>query len=167
MNAENIKSKAVETMSNAKEKVEAFASDKRVQSAKASLLKFISDAKDWVLFNWNIPGWRGKAKVAAAFIIAFFFCRGVFCGWGTSQNTISASSTASSDSGADDADADAVALLRLLGAASGGDGGSTKDPISIWTCIRCGKQIQSKYPPSGTIRCHGGAGKYCIFNKSN
>ena len=163
MNAEEIKSKAAETMSNAKEKVEAIASDERVQKAKASALKLIIDAKDWVVSNWNSPGWRGKAKVAAAVIVAFFFCRGVFCGWGT----ISASSTASSNSSEDDANADAAALLMLLGAAGGGNGGSQQDPISIWTCSTCGRQIQSKSCPTGTIRCPSGARKYCIFNKSN
>ena len=71
MNAEEIKSKAAETMSNAKETVEAIASDKRVQDAKASLLKFISDTKAWVVFNWSVPGWRGKAKVASVVAVAF------------------------------------------------------------------------------------------------
>ena len=176
MNAEDIKNKAAETMSNAKEKVEAIASDKRVQSAKVSILKFISDAKFWVVSNWNVPGWHGKAKVAAAIIVAFFFCRGVFCGWGTSQNTISASSTASSNSSADDADA--AALLMLLGAARGGDGGSTQSSaprqssISIWTCTKCGRQIQSKFKPSSSIQCPTWSGrndgtKYCNFALSN
>jgi hypothetical protein len=86
MNADDIKNKAAETMSNAKDKVEAIAADERVQKAKASALKCIIDAKDWVVSNWKSPGWRGKAKVVAAVIVAFFFCRGVFCGWGASQN---------------------------------------------------------------------------------
>ncbi len=71
MNAEEIKNKAAETMSNAKDKVEAIASDERVQKAKASMLKFIIDAKDWVVSNWKSPGWRGKAKVAAVVAVAF------------------------------------------------------------------------------------------------
>ena len=152
MNAEEIKNKAAETMSNAKEKVEAIASDKRVQNAKASLLGYIADAKNWVVTNWNIPGWRGKAKVAAAFIVAFFFCRGVFCGWDTSSGV----------AGSNYCENDAEEFLPF-----GRDGGSQQDTISIWTCSNCGRQIQSKNAPSGTIRCPSGARKYCIFNKAN
>ena len=162
MNAEDIKNKAAETMSNAKEKVEAIAADERVQKAKTSALKFLIDAKDWVVSNWKSPGWRGKAKVAAAVIVAFFFCRGVFCGWGTSQNTNSvAESSYSKD------EAEAAALLMLLGAAGAGNNGAQQDSISIWTCTSCGRQIQSKSIPSGSIRCPSGARKYCYFTKSN
>ena len=165
MNAEDIKNKAAETMSDAKEKVEAIASDERVQKAKASTLKFIIDAKDWVVSNWKSPGWRGKAKVVAAVIVAFFFCRGVFCGWGASQDAASATNMAESSSSKDDAEA--AALLMLLGAAGAGNGGAQQDSISIWTCANCGRQIQSKSIPSGSIRCHSGTRKYCFFNKSN
>jgi len=71
MNAEDIKNKAAETMSNAKDKVEAIAADERVQKAKTSFLRFISDAKTWVVSNWNVPGWLGKAKVASVVAVAF------------------------------------------------------------------------------------------------
>ena len=160
MNAEDIKNKAAETMSNAKEKVEAIASDKRVQSAKASLLKYIADARVWVVSNWNIPGWRGKAKVAAAVIVAFFFCRGVFCGWGSAKNT-----TVMTESSSSDEDAAVDALCSLLGAAR--EQNAQQDSISIWTCTSCGRQIQSKSIPSGSIRCPSGSRKYCFFSKSN
>ena len=165
MNADDIKNKAAETMSNAKDKVEAIAADERVQKAKASALKCIIDAKDWVVSNWKSPGWRGKAKVVAAVIVAFFFCRGVFCGWGASQNATGATNMAESSSSKDDAEA--AALLMLLGAAGAGNGGAQQDSISIWTCRNCGRQIQSKSIPSGSIRCHSGTSKYCFFNKSN
>ena len=160
-------------MSKAKEKVEAIASNERVQNAKSSLLKFISDARVWVVSNWTASGWRGKAKVAAALIVAFFFCRGVFCGWGSSSKTISSSNVATSGSNndsvatSDSNNADAAALLFMLGAAAAGNGGAQQDSISIWTCRNCGRQIQSKSIPSGTIRCQSGAGRFCFFNKSN
>lgn len=63
MNAEEIKNKAAETMSNAKEKVEAIASDERVQKAKAS--------KNVIMSNFKGMHLRWKAKVAAAFMVAF------------------------------------------------------------------------------------------------
>ena len=165
MNAEDIKNKAAETMSDAKERVEAIASDERVQNAKASALKFVIDAKDWTVSNWKSPGWRGKAKVAAAVIVAFFFCRGVFCGWGASQNATGATNMAESSSSKDDAEA--AALLMLLGAAGAGNSGAQQDSISIWTCSQCGRQIQSKRIPSGSIRCPSGSSKYCFFHKAN
>ncbi len=87
MNAEGIKSKAAETMSNAKEKVEAIASDERVQNAKASVLKFISDAKAWGMSNWNLPGWCGKAKVAAAIAAAFTLVVVVYVGVGSNKKS--------------------------------------------------------------------------------
>lgn len=167
MNAEDIKNKAAETMSDAKEKIEAIASDERVQNAKASALKIAIDAKDWIVSNWKSPGWRGKTKVAAAVIVAFFFCRGVFCGWGTSQNAMTktgSSSSSSSDSNSNNDAADAAALLMLLGAAGNQD---AQNSISIWTCTSCGRQIQSKSIPSGTIRCPSGARKYCYLTRSN
>ena len=160
MNAEDIKNKATETMSTAKEKVEAIASDKRVQSAKVSILKLISNAKFWIVSNWNTSGWHGKAKVAAAIIVAFFFCRGVFCGWGASQN---ATSTPGSSSSEEDAAIDA--FCSLLGAVR--EQNAQQDTISIWTCRNCGRQIQSKSIPAGSIRCPSGTQKYCFFNKSN
>ena len=171
MNAEDIKNKTAETMSNAKEKVEAIAADERVQKAKASALKFIIDAKDWVVSNWKSPGWRGKAKVAAVVIVAFFFCRGVFCGWGASQNATSATDMAESSSSKDDAEA--AALLMLLGNMGGGSESTQsssprQSSITLWTCTKCGRQIQSKFKPSSTIQCPTWSGrndgsKYCNF----
>ena len=181
MNAEEIKNKAAEAMSNAKAKVEAIASNKRVQSAKASLLSCIADTKDWIITNWKVPGWRGKAKVSAAFIVAFFFCRGVFCGWGTSriEKEVAAMKALKIESDAEHANAlrearddkelrEAEAAAHLFGALfGGGNSGSQQDPIPIWTCNFCGKQIQSKNCPSALIRCPSGAGKRCWFTKSN
>lgn len=182
MNAEEIKNKAAETMSNVKKKVKAIASDKRVQNAKLSLLRFISDVKIWIVSNCKASGWRGKAKVAAALIVAFFFCRGIFCGWGTSrlEKELAAMKAQQIESDAKHATAlrearddkelrESEAAAQLLGLMlmGGGNGGSQQDSISIWTCTSCGRQIQSKSIPSGSIRCPSGARKYCFFNKSN
>ena len=190
MNAEDIKNKAAETMSNAKEKVEAVASDKRVQSAKASILKSISDAKCWIVSNWNVPGWRGKAKVAAAFIVAFFFCRGVFCGWGASQlekaliaqkeqqlKSEAVHKKALRESKHDKELREAEAAAQLLGLL--GDGGFQNESSSssrlagpqkkLWICQQCGNQVHSVLQPPRTLcsmynghgERDGSSTKYC------
>ncbi len=72
-------------MEEVKLKVNRLVADNRVQNARTAITNFLSDVKSWIVLNWKKPGWRGKLKVVCACVVAFFFCRGVFCGWGTSR----------------------------------------------------------------------------------
>ena len=178
MNAEEIKNKAAETMSNVKKKVKAIASDKRVQNAKLSLLRFISDVKIWIVSNCKASGWRGKAKVAAAFIVAFFFCRGIFCGWGTYrlekelieqkelyEKSEEAHKRALYEAKNDKELRETEAAAKLLGVMLGGggyqDGGASLSAPSssrpsgpekkLWICQQCGNQVHSVIQPPRTL----------------
>lgn len=168
MNTDELKNKTAGAMEDVKQKVNKFVADNRVQNVKATITKFLSDVKSWVVLNWKSPGWQGKFKVVCACIIAFFFCRGLFCGWGTSrlEKALIAQKKRQLESDAAHAEAlrdakndkelrEAEAAARLFGAMFGGGGSSSEK--DLYMCRHCGNQVRSSQWP-GIFKCSARGG---------
>lgn len=184
MNTDELKNKTVEAMEEVKLKVNRLVADNRVQSARTAITNFLSDVKSWIVLNWKNPGGHGKLKVVCACVVAFFFCRGVFCGWGTSrlEKELVAQKERQVESDAAHAKAlceakddkelrEAEAAARLFGAMLGGgfqsdtSASSSSRPSGpekkLWICRQCGNQVHSVIqPPRTSCRMYNGRGEH-------
>ena len=187
MNTEDVKNKMGEAMEEVKQKINKLVTDDRVHNVRTTITKCLLDVKSWVVLNWKSSGWQGKSKVIGACIVAFFFCRGIFCGWGTSrlekeliaQKELQAESEAAHEKALHEAKDDkelreAEAAAKLLGAMMGGGGyrdegaaystHSSSRPSGpekkLWICQQCGNQVHSVVQPPRTLcRMYNGHGE--------
>lgn len=162
-----------------------------VQKTIASIKEEFANGKAWCSSNWA-KGRYGKFRVIAIAVLCLFALKGLFFGWGASSADMRlAHETAAMQKAAAEADAQRAkeekeraeqeAGVRLLGAMLGGGGGessssssyrSSQPQIHIWTCRKCGRQIQSKWPPSTQMQCRAWSGrndgtKNCQFSRSD
>ena len=169
-----------------------------VQKTIASIKEEFVNGKSWCHANWA-KGRYGKFRVMAVAVLCLFALKGLFFGWGTSSADMRlAHEMAAMQKAAAEADAlrakeeaqrakeekeraEQEAGVRLLGAMLGGGGGessssssyrSSQPQIHIWTCRKCGRQIQSKWPPSTQMQCRAWSGrndgtKNCQFSRSD
>lgn len=147
--------KARQMMREGTDKLVEMAKREEVQQAKTKFLEEWANIKSWCFSNWN-AGRYGKFRVVAVAVVVALALKGLFFGWGESENL----KIAKMQKEAAEMEAGAAVWGALLG--GGGNNGSssmsnsnTSRPAStmnLWTCCQCGRQIRSTSKPQ-SIKC--------------
>lgn len=186
----DIKDVAGKALAQGRKLLDRTANSSIVQKTIATLKEEFANGKAWCVVNWA-NGRYGKFRVVAVAAMCLLAFKGLFFGWGASSADVRlAHETAAMEKAVAEADAqrakdekeraDQEAGLRFLGALLGSGGGesssssssSSRPQIHIWTCRKCGRQIQSGPPPSTQIQCRAWSGrndgtKNCQFSRSD
>ena len=142
-----------------------------VQGAKAKVCEECGNMRIWCASNWANGGY-GKFRVGAAVVLCLLAFKGLFFEWGSSSKIMQQDNAQKER---DDAAA-AAFLGAVLGSgesesSSSSSRSSNQPQIHMWTCKKCGRQIQSRWPPSTQIQCKVWSGrndgtKNCQFIQS-
>ena len=155
-----------------KESVESIRRSGFVQAVMSKIKGEFANVKVWCSVNWA-AGRYGKFRVMLLLILLLLACKGLFSGWGSSSEVELAKIQKERE--------ETAAAASFLGALFSGGSDNSNGPSSrsaqpetmpIWTCRKCGKQLQSKWPPSTQIRCRAWSGRNdgtqnCQFSRSN
>ena len=156
-NKANIEEKIEESVERARQmmregtdKLVEMSKREEVQQAKTKFLEELANIKSWCFSNWN-AGRYGKFRVIAVAVVVALAVKGLFFGWGESENL----KIAKMQKEAAEMEAGAAvwgALLGGGGASQSSSSHSSGPQKKTWMCAQCGNQVQAMVPPS-SVRC--------------